>query len=146
MKLSILFALFVFLMFKCSSHGATLGERNNNPGNLIYSKSNNWVGQIGKEKGFVKFKTPEHGIRAMKKILDKRTGETVREIVSKWAPPHENKTENYIDFVERKTGFKESKRIQTDEEKFKLIKAIVNMEIGRVPYSDKQIKDGMNLA
>ncbi|HFX8036006.1 TPA: hypothetical protein ACIF5E_004931, partial [Escherichia coli] len=41
------------------------GIRNNNPGNLEYSKTNPWVGQTGDDGRFAKFETPEHGIRAL---------------------------------------------------------------------------------
>lgn len=48
---------------------ATRGIRNNNPGNLEYSKSNPWVGQNGDDGRFAKFETPEHGIRALGRNL-----------------------------------------------------------------------------
>ena len=45
-----------------------LADRNNNPAN-IKTSSDNWQGADGSNAGFVKFSTPEHGVRAMAKNL-----------------------------------------------------------------------------
>src|ERR1700690_333750 len=46
--------------------GTTRGERNNNPGNILYSINNPWQGATGIDSaGFVIFDTPENGLRAM---------------------------------------------------------------------------------
>lgn len=51
------------------SEASTLGERNNNPGNL--KGNDKWQGMIGKDKqGHVIFDTIENGIRALKKNLN----------------------------------------------------------------------------
>ncbi|MSH34709.1 hypothetical protein GKF49_25355, partial [Escherichia coli] len=62
------------------------GIRNNNPGNLEYSKTNPWVGQTGDDGRFAKFETPEHGIRALGRNLMsyQRQGiDTVSEIINR---------------------------------------------------------------
>ena len=81
-----------------------LSIRNNNPGNL------KMVGQKGAEEGeqgFAKFKSKEAGLRALRKqvVLDTQTrGKTLREFITKYAPPSENDTEEYINFVSNKAG------------------------------------------
>lgn len=79
------------------------GIRNNNPGNLEYSKTNPWVGQTGDDGRFAKFETPEHGIRALGRNLlsYQRQGiDTVNDIINRWAPPSDNKnTDAYIQAV-----------------------------------------------
>ncbi|HAJ8190544.1 TPA: hypothetical protein HNX15_22510, partial [Escherichia coli] len=84
------------------------GIRNNNPGNLEYSKTNPWVGQTGDDGRFAKFETPEHGIRALGRNLMsyQRQGiDTVSEIINRWAPPTDkNDTMSYIKAVCEQLG------------------------------------------
>jgi len=73
----------------------TLAYANNNPGNLRY------VGQEGAtlgKNGFAKFETPEAGYDALLKQIETDAGRglTIREFISKYAPPTENDTETYI--------------------------------------------------
>ena len=81
------------------------GLRNNNPLNIRHS-SDCWEG-VRKEqtdKAFVQFKSMAYGYRAAWKILQtyyerfcmQSKPFTVRNIVSRWAPPAENDTEAYI--------------------------------------------------
>ena len=78
----------------------TRGFRNNNPGNIRHSEK--WLGLAEKQTDpdFCQFVSVEYGIRAIFKILetyrDKYGLKTVREIITKWAPPSENDTEAYI--------------------------------------------------
>lgn len=76
-----------------------LALRNNNPLNIRYSSGNKWIGQTGKNKGFAVFSDMVYGWRAAIILLVKyqRTGyDTIRKIVTRWAPPSENDTEAYI--------------------------------------------------
>ena len=52
--------------------GGSRTWRNQNPGNVLYNKANDWVGQIGKAGPFCVFNDPETGRRATRKILAKR--------------------------------------------------------------------------
>ena len=58
------------------------------------------MGMTGTCKGFVEFETREHGIRAwlvlMRNYRHKYGCRTIRQIVSRFAPPSENNTERYI--------------------------------------------------
>ena len=59
-----------------------------------------WLGMTGSKKGFVEFDTQEHGIRAWLVLMRnyrRRYGcRTIRQIVTRFAPPTENQTERYI--------------------------------------------------
>ena len=85
------------------------GIRNNNPGNIRHGID--WDGldkDQSKDEEFSQFSTPEYGIRAMFKILktynDKYNLNTIEGIINRWAPPIENDTEAYINFVSSKVG------------------------------------------
>lgn len=89
------------------------GIRNNNPLNI--RKGNNWKGErpVQKDKAFEEFVSMEMGIRAGFIILRKYvTGyfgigpkyNTIEKIVRRWAPPTENATQKYIDFVAKDMG------------------------------------------
>lgn len=84
----------------------TLAEINNNPLNIRYSPANQWRGQTGQNKGFCTFKNKAYGFRAAFIILGnyiKNGFDTIEEIIRRWAPPSENDTEAYINFVEEET-------------------------------------------
>lgn len=73
----------------------TLAGQNNNPGNLRFA------GQPGATQGaggFAKFATPEAGYQALinQVQLDASRGETLSQYITKFAPPSENNTAQYI--------------------------------------------------
>lgn len=76
--------------------------RRNNPMNLRYSERNNWEGQTGQTNGFCCFASVGYGFRAAFITL-KNYGHggynTIRKIITRWAPPSENPTQTYIRFV-----------------------------------------------
>lgn len=89
------------------------GIRNNNPLNI--RKGSNWKGErpVQTDKAFEEFQTMQYGIRAGFVILRKYiTGyngitqkfNTIEKIVRRWAPPTENATQKYIDFVAKDMG------------------------------------------
>lgn len=83
-----------------------IGVELNNPLNIRHNPCNNWRGMDGNEKGFVKFTSVAYGIRAAYIILTnyiKNGCNTLEDIISRWAPPCENNTERYIDFVAEET-------------------------------------------
>lgn len=81
------------------------GIRNNNPLNIRRSATR-WQGarEEQTDKSFVQFKSMAYGYRAAWKVLQSYyerfclQGQTftVRNIISRWAPPSENDTEAYI--------------------------------------------------
>ncbi|MBE6291840.1 MAG: hypothetical protein E7091_05450 [Bacteroidales bacterium] len=115
-----------------------IGYRINNPLNIRYSSANNWKGQTGELSGFCVFDTPENGIRAAMvnlKSYRKQGVVTIGDIVSRWAPPTENNTQNYIDFVCKKLGANISDEVEQDAQSYTaLLQAMCIMEIGAQPY------------
>lgn len=74
---------------------SNLAYVNNNPGNLRFA------GQIGASQGqggFAKFDSPEAGLKALQSQiqLDASRGHTLASFISKFAPPTENNTTQYI--------------------------------------------------
>ncbi len=131
---------------------AARGIRNNNPGNLEYSKSNPWVGQNGDDGRFAKFETPEHGIRALGRNLMsyQRQGiDTVSEIINRWAPPTDNNdTAAYIKAVCEQLGVSADEPLDSSNpDTLKaLCAAIIQHENGSQPYSDQQLTSGVSAA
>ena len=88
-------------------HPLTRAERNHNPGNIRRCG----VRYRGERRpscdpAFKEFESDEWGYRAMFVLLEsyrRRYGiDTLRAIVTRWAPPIENDTENYIRFVAKR--------------------------------------------
>ena len=73
----------------------------NNIFNIRATKGTTWKGQTGQRKGFVEFETREHGIRAwlvlMRNYRRLYDCKTVRQIVTRFAPPSENDTRLYVE-------------------------------------------------
>ena len=91
------------------------GIRNHNPLNIRRSKDQ-WKGLKAQQTdpAFCQFESLEYGWRAAFYLLTRTYYHkyrlyTIRSIISKWAPPIENKTDVYIANVSRLTG------IQPDE-------------------------------
>jgi hypothetical protein len=101
----------------------------NNPGNIRYLAA--LKGCVGSSKGFCNFSTMGYGYRAILTIITtyytKYGLQTIRGIISRYAPPNENDTQSYINLVSRKTGFAADK-ILSKEDLIKLLPAIVFQE------------------
>ncbi len=128
------------------------GLRNNNPGNIRLSKTS-WRGKIkSTDDEFEQFKTPELGIRAMATILKtykKDHGiKTVQDMINRWAPAEDNNDPiAYAKFVADRVGVDPNEEIDlTGDLRAELVKAMIRMENGEQPYSDKQIKAGVKMA
>lgn len=129
------------------------GIRNNNPGNIRWGS--NWQGleKDGKSKdpSFCVFTHKVYGIRALAKVLinyKKLYGlNTVRSIISRYAPPNENQTLAYIQSVCKQLNVHSEAVIDVEERGILcvLIKAIIRMENGCQPYSDETIAKGIDL-
>lgn len=108
--------------------------KNNNPLNIRYDPKNNWTGQIGQDsRGFVVFSDPVYSVRAAFKLLNTYASKgvnTIEQIISRYAPPNENKTENYISFVASALGLPRSAKITPDMYP-SLIRVMSKMESGQ---------------
>ena len=64
---------------------------------------------------FVSFDSPKMGVRALARVLNtyntKYNLDDISGMVSRFAPPTENDTQNYIKFVSDKSGISRTKKI-----------------------------------
>jgi len=105
---------------------------NTNPLNIRYNAANNWNGQVSPVNGFARFESQIYGLRAALKLLlnYKKMGyDNIQEIIYRWAPPSENDTENYIDFVVNKTGIHRAQTLYGND-LYKLVAPMAKMETG----------------
>ncbi|WP_300157050.1 hypothetical protein [Solidesulfovibrio sp.] len=100
--------------------------RNNNPGNIRASSTS-----------FQSYGTMEEGLSAQKDLLlryqDKHGLNTVTGIVSRYAPPNENKTQEYINTVSKDMGVSPDQPLDLHDPNtlFALQKSMVRVETGR---------------
>jgi hypothetical protein len=130
------------------------GIRNNNPGNIRRS-STHWQGMSSTQSdtSFITFDTPEHGIRAMTRIIlnyqQNHQLNTVDGIVNRWAPPTENNTVAYVNAVARNVGVTPSTPIDLQANPqilSRLVNAIILHENGSNPYDPEVVSRGVQAA
>lgn len=139
------------LLISLKAKGANMSSQSlavklNNPLNIRHSAANQWNGMVGVENGFVKFSSPAYGFRAAHKILDsyaKRGIVTLGGIINAWAPPSENDTKHYIDYVAKRIGVKPTQMI-TENMRGQLLLAMAKMESGR-EWNISTIENSANL-
>lgn len=89
------------------------GIRNNNPLNI--RKGSSWKGErpVQTDPSFEEFISMEYGIRAGLRLMRNHINgfkgtrpkmNTLKKLISVWAPPTENATTNYVDFVASHVG------------------------------------------
>ena len=141
----------------------TRGQRNNNPLNIRHS-ADHWQGARAEQtdKAFVQFETMAYGYRAAWKTLESywkyfhRIGRpyNVKTIITRWAPPSENDTQNYIRTVLRLSGLGGNENLPQPSRGVdiprleRLLTAMTTMECG-TPYSEvdtASIRQGFDLA
>lgn len=114
------------------------GIRNNNPGNIRISRSR-WKGKIADntDGAFEQFKTKAHGVRAMiiviRNYIKRHKLETIPDIVNRFAPPHENDTTMYYNYVANKANISLEDRISRDDKETlkRMIIAMTELENGQ---------------
>lgn len=127
------------------------GLSNNNPGNIRISGTR-YQGEIqpSKDRAFKQFETMAYGYRAMFMLLytyQKRHGlRTIRQMISRWAPPTENFTENYIRYVAQWSEIGADTRIDTliESTMVPIVAAMSRMENG-VPAVMADVEAGWQL-
>lgn len=119
------------------------GYRNNNPLNIRIS-SNAWKGKVANNTDgtFEQFEDMVHGYRAALVLLRNngyiRGGiNTIRKIITKFAPPSENYTEDYIRFVSNTSGIDPDAVISRND-KNALTSIVYAMSIRENGYKDKE--------
>lgn len=127
------------------------GIRNNNPGNIRHGTSQ-WQGMSTEQTDdeYIQFDDPVYGIRAMTRLLQNYESRyelnTIKSIISRWAPAHENPTDAYVANVARIVGVLPDQRINVRDRMEPLIRAIILQENGLQPYSTEIIQKGISLA
>ncbi len=128
---------------------APRGIRTNNPGNLR-ATGERWQGQTGADGGFVTFDSPQAGVRALARTLityqDRHGLNTLKGIISRWAPPGENNTPAYVLAVARAMGIEPTARLDMHDPAIMrgLVQAIVRHENGQQPYPEALIRAGVD--
>lgn len=123
------------------------GIRNNNPLNI--RKGNNWQGERypQTDKAFEEFESMQYGIRAGFKLIRKymsgyngltKKFNTIELIIKRWAPPTENATQRYIDFVSKTTGIPSRMKLSFDNKKAMcdIVSAMIQVECGQLISRD----------
>jgi len=118
------------------------GIRNNNPLNI--RKGNNWQGERHpqSDKDFEEFESMQYGIRAGFKLIKKymsgyngltKKFNTIELIIKRWAPPSENATQRYIDYVSKATGIPARMKLSFDNKKrmCDIVAAMIQVECGQ---------------
>ncbi|SHJ72123.1 structural protein (plasmid) [Halodesulfovibrio aestuarii] len=126
------------------------GLRNNNPGNIRKGTQWNGLATEQTDPSFCTFVDPQHGIRAMGKILltyeRKYELNTVAGIIDRWAPPVENDTNAYAGHVAERLGVDPDEAINVADHLEELVSSITLHENGVNPYDPEVIMEGCQLA
>ena len=94
------------------------GIRNNNPLNLRVG--NNWKGEVSQptDHTFEQFTEMKWGVRAafvvLRNYIVRHKCNTIRKIISRWAPANENNTLAYIATVSQRANIKPDEVINVD--------------------------------
>lgn len=129
------------------------GIRLNNPGNLE-NNGTPWQGLAADQpdERFYKFDDAAWGIRAMARTLityqDTHKINTVKGIINRWAPPHENDTRAYVLHVSQLLEVSPDQPIDVHQHAVMapIVKAIIKHENGQQPYSDDVVNEGLRRA
>lgn len=131
----------------------TRGEKNANPGNLRFDLLTRWLGQTGHDAdGFCIFDAPEHGIRALARVLlnyQRLDGcRTLEQVIRRYAPHSENDTGAYLADVAARTGLGPGEALDLHHpgELANLARAIIFHENGRCLYDAVLIAKAVALA
>lgn len=141
------------------SNAKNRNYRNNNLGNLVFANQEGATLEAPNAKGeqrFARFNTPEEGIRALaNQVSSYYNGtsaaagyqklQTVSSIISKWAPPKENNTNQYIDNVSKYLGVSPNEKIDVSnpEVMTQLVRAIATKEGGNPAVNNEFIKNAL---
>lgn len=125
--------------------GGTRAWRNNNPGCIRPGSIANAHGAIGSAGGFAVFPDEESGMAAIEGLLlsDKYRNKTIGAALYSYAPPFENDTVGYQNYVRKLTGLPSDMHIRdlTDEQLKKLVFAIRTIEGWRIGTEVNIIRD-----
>ena len=128
------------------------GYRNNNPLNVRKNAANAWKGKVvpGTDSAFEQFITMAYGYRCALYLIRKYIGQghdTIRKIITKWAPPSENNTSSYISNVASRSGIgADTVLSRTDSDSLcRITYEMARIENGKAPSSMDDIYEGWTL-
>ena len=127
------------------------GIRNNNPLNIRVG--NNWKGEVSQptDHTFEQFTEMKWGVRAafivLRNYIQRHQLNTIRKIITRWAPASENNTQRYIDMVSQLADINptEAIRYEHKERMGRLVDAMIRVECGQ-PVERSIIEKGYDLA
>lgn len=112
----------------------------NNVLNIRSSASFKWLGQEGQTNGFCNFTSVMFcwrcGAYLIMRSYRRAKVRSIEAIIKRWAPPSENNTEAYIDFVCEQTGFSRKYVPRSETDVALLLVAMMFMELG-IPKKDR---------
>ena len=118
------------------------GIRNNNPLNIrIGSK---WKGEVEtpSDREFEQFTCMHYGLRAgfliLRRYIERYHIDTVKEIISRWAPQSENSTSRYVSVVSERMSISPLEKISFSDRKIMvaLVDAMILVECGTTISND----------
>lgn len=127
------------------------GIRNNNPLNIRIG--NTWLGEVPNptDSNFEQFVSIRYGLRAafciLRRYIRRYKRNTVRKIVTAWAPSTENNTERYIELVCKFGCLEADKEIRFEDSltMCSLVQAMARVEVGEtIPL--RTIEDAYKIA
>lgn len=128
-------------------------KQNNNPFAIIDETPDSWKGLIGKAPdGFLKFDKPENGVRAgfinLTNAYIKKGLNTIEKIFPVYAPSVDprNNPEVYVNTVVKLTGIPRNTPIISQDQIYKIGKAITTHEEGSFWVTQKDFDAGFNAA
>lgn len=122
------------------------GIRNNNPGNLTRT-SISWQGEVANNTDgrFEQFTQFVWGVRAMIRDISgdiKKDGDnTIRKLITKYAPSNENNTAGYISSLSTRTGYGADQILDADD---KAVMARLVQQICIIENGNPQSRIGKN--
>lgn len=127
------------------------GIRNNNPLNIRIG--NTWLGEVPNptESEFEQFVNVVYGLRAafciLRRYIRRYHSNTIRKIVSRWAPKVENDTDQYCNFVAQRCNVNPDAVIDYFDEELmvKIVRAMAKFECGE-EISEDIIRKAYNMA
>ena len=122
----------------------TLGQRNNNYGNLRTTDA--FEGKTGVNKSYDTYETPEKGMRALARVLDTYSSKhginTIDQLINRYAPASDNtggSHENYKKFLAQKLGVSPNDPIDVKGRRAEIMDAIIRFENKNRPLASPQM-------
>lgn len=123
----------------------------NNPTNIRKNILSPWNGEMPCKGEFCKFINRKFAYRAtfiiLRSYVHKHGCKTLKDCITRWAPPTENDTDRYVRFVSNMSCYPEAIKIDLGNQRMmcNIVRAMVQMEVG-IKENMETIVDGYILA